>query len=68
MGASKHIKLALIDKDISQKEFSAIIDKPIQSVYNQLNRDTWKYADVEKIADKIGCDVVLIDRKTGKIY
>ena len=70
MGASKHIKMALLDKNKTIKDLADLRggDSPLQSLYNQFNRDTWKYADVEKLADLIDCDVVLQDRKTGKTY
>lgn len=72
MGATKHIKMALLDKEKTIKDIHEAVKKddnsPLQSLYNQFNRDTWKYADVEKIADVLGCDVVLLDRVTGKTY
>jgi hypothetical protein len=70
MGATKHIKIALIDKDKSIKDLHEMSgsSSPLQSLYNQFNRDTWKYSDVERLADFLGCDVVLRDRVTGKTY
>ncbi len=70
MGASKHIKIALMDKDLSIKDLheKTGTDSPLQSLYNQFNRDTWKFADVEKLADLLGCDVLLVDRETGRKY
>ena len=68
MGASKHIKRILFEKDITGGRFAEMIGKPTQSTYNQLSRDTWKYAEVEKIADLLGCEIVFKDRETGKEY
>jgi len=70
MGASKHIKMALIDKNKTIKELNEMRggEQPLQSLYNQINRDSWRFADVEKLADLLGCDVVLVDRQTGKLY
>lgn len=70
MGATKHIKMALLDKDKTIKDLHDLTgtESPLQSLYNQFNRDTWKYSDVERLADLIGCDVVLRDRETGKTY
>ena len=70
MGASKHIKMALLDKGKTIKDLHEETgkDSPLQSLYNQFNRDTWKYSDVEKLADLLCCDVVLQDRETGKTY
>ena len=56
MGATKHIKMALLDKDKTIKDLHDAVKKddnsPLQSLYNQFNRDTWKFSDVEKIAGK----------------
>ena len=70
MGATKHIKMALLDKDKSIKDLADMRggDSPVQTLYNQFNRDTWKFSDVEKIADLLGCDLLLVDRVTGKTY
>lgn len=68
MGASKHIKRVLFEKEIKTADLAEKIDKPLQSLYNQLNRDTWKFSEVEKIADCLNCDVVFIDRDTKKVY
>lgn len=69
MGASKKIKIALYDKGIKQMDFAKFLGyKSINSFYNMLNRDNMTYAVVEKWADALGCDVVLRDRESGKIY
>lgn len=68
MGASKHIKRILFEKDITGGKFAEIIGKPTQSTYNQLSRDSWKFSEVEKIADLLGCDIVFKDRENGKEY
>ena len=69
MGASKKLKVAMLDKGIKQKEMADMLGyASINSIYNALNRDTMTYAVVERWADAIGCDVVLRDRESGKIY
>ncbi len=68
MGASKHIERALFEKDLTKKQLAEMLGKPPQSMWNQFNRNTWKYSEVEKIADILGCDVVLKDRETGAEY
>lgn len=72
MGATIHIKMALLAKGKTAKDIHEAVrkdnDSPIQSLYNQMNRDTWKFSDVEKIADALGCDVVLQDRETKRTY
>ena len=69
MGVSKKIKMALIDKEVSQKELAERLGyKGKNTIYNMLKRDNMTYATVEQWADAIGCDVVLQDRLTKKIY
>jgi len=69
MGASKHIKIAMTDKNIKPGAVAAVLGYDDKQVfYNKISRDTMKFDDVEKIADALGCDVVLIDRVTKKVY
>lgn len=68
MGASEHIRAAMKDKGIKTEELSKAVGKPTQSIYNMIYRNTMKFAMVEEYADVLGCDVVLRDRETGKIY
>lgn len=64
----QNIQHAMVDKQISKKELAERAGMNIQSLYNcfSLNRITLKNA--EKIAHALNCDIVLIDRETGKIY
>lgn len=64
----KRIRAAMLDKDIKGKDVAAGLGILPQSYYNALNRSTLTIANAEKIADLLGCDVVLRDRKTGTIY
>lgn len=69
MGVSKKLKMAMIDKDIKQKDMADLLGYTnINSVYNALNRDSMTFEIAERWADALGCDIVLRDRETGKIY
>ena len=69
MGASKKIKMALLDKGIQQKELARRLGyEGKNTIYNMMKRDNMTFAVVEKWADILGCDVVLRDRESGKIY
>ena len=68
MGASIHIKTALKAKGITSKSYADDHGIPYQTFRNKLCRDCLNYNAVEKIADDLGCDVVFIDRITGKLY
>ena len=68
MGAVDHLKIAMAAKHIKGVTLATLMDCPTQSLYNKFNRDTMKFKEVEKIADLLGCDVVLRDRTNGNIY
>ena len=68
MGASEHIKAALKDKNMTQVVLAKKLGMLGQTFRNSLSRNTMSFETVEKIADKLDCEVVLRDRHTGKIY
>lgn len=69
MGASKKIKKALIDKGITRKQLAELLGyRGTTTIYNMLARDNMTFENIERWADVIGCDVVLRDRETGRIY
>ncbi len=68
MGASKHIKIAMIEKGIKPGTVADALGMDAQVFYNKVSRDTMKFTDAETIADILGCDIVFVDRETGKRY
>lgn len=72
MGASKKLKMVLVDKELTQKQFAEMVmaDKPFNhdQMRNALARDTFGYNTVEEWLDVLGIDIVFRDRKTGKLY
>lgn len=68
MGASKHLKAAMKDKKIKVAELSEMTGKPMQTIYNAMHRDNMYFDLAEMYAEAIGCEVVLRDKDTGKIY
>lgn len=68
MGAKKHIKALISDKGISATQYANIIGMSYQAAANKLSRDNMSFKDAEKIADLLGCDIVFIDRESGKKY
>lgn len=68
MSASKHIKTAMINKNIKPGSVADALGVDRQVFYNKISRDTMKYKDVEKIADALGCDIVFLDRENKNIY
>lgn len=63
MGATIHIKQALKAKGKTGKEYAEEHGIPYQTLRNKLSRDSMTFEAVEEIADNLGCDVVLIDKK-----
>jgi len=68
MGASKKLKMILLDKGIRQADLAEMTGRHLPTLRNMFYRDNMTYATVEQLADALGCDVVLWDRKTGKLY
>lgn len=68
MGASKQIKQVMLEKNIKINELANKLEMKPQPLSTKLYRDTMSYADVEKIADVLGCDVKIVDRETGKEF
>lgn len=68
MGASGKIKRILKDRGMKQSEVAEAVGKSTQQVANFLYRDNQLYSTVEKWLDAIDCDIVFVDRKTGKTY
>lgn len=68
MGATIHIKRALLERGLSAVKLADMMEKPKQTLYNQMTRDSWKFSEVEKVADLLGCDVAFVDRETGEKY
>lgn len=67
MGASKKIKKALLEKDMTQVQLAELAGKQLQALRNQLYRDNLTYANVELFCNVMGYDIVFRDRVTGKI-
>lgn len=68
MGASDKLKAVMKHKHIKQAELAEKTGKDPQVLRNMLYRDNMTYATIEQLADALGCDVVLIDRKTRKQF
>lgn len=83
MGATKQLRMIMLDKDIKRKDFAeAYLSRPrimkngevqerngkVDTVYVMLSRDNMTYSTVEQMADILGCEIVFRDKETGKIY
>lgn len=68
MGIAKRLKAVMVLKGLAVNKVATDLGKAPQTFYNMLQRDVMKYSEVEKIADKIGCDIILRDRETGREF
>ena len=68
MSGAKMMRMVLLDKEISHAAFARKINKPVQTWYNILQRDAMSVKALEEFANEVGCDVVLVDRQTKKMY
>lgn len=68
MGVSKKIRKALIDKDMKQTDLALATGRTVQTLRNMMSRDNMTYSTVEGLVEAMDCELVIRDRKTGKIY
>lgn len=68
MGASTLIKSAMLHKGVKVGQLAELIGMTPQALSVKLNRDTMTYSSLEKMAAALGCDIVLQDQVTKKIY
>ncbi len=66
-GIAKPLKMAMIEKGITQNAVADKIGITPQALNNILQRDNLTFAKASAIADALDCDVVLIDSKTKNI-
>lgn len=62
------LSAAMAYKGMSKKDLAKKAGKDPQQLYNMLYRDSMTLSTAVKLAGALDCDVVLQDRKTGKIY
>lgn len=68
MGAAKAIKQIMLERGISVKTLAEKLGIQPQSMSTKLYRDSFSYAEVEKIADLLQCDVRIVTRDTRKEF
>lgn len=68
MAGAKLIKQLLIERDMSIKELAERLGIEHQSMRNKLYRDSFSFADMEKIADILDCNIKVLTRDTGKEF
>ncbi len=67
-GLAKPLKMAMVDKGITQAKVADEIGITAQSLNNLLKRDNITYNRAVAIAEVLGCEIVLMDKATKRIY
>lgn len=67
-GIAKPLKMAMVDKGVKQKQIADLLGISKQTLYNSLSNDNLTFKRAAAIANVLECDIVLMDRKTKKIY
>lgn len=65
---SKTIKIAMVDKGVKPRHLAEDIGVSPRTISVMLTRDSLSFKTASMYADALGCDIVLQDRETGKIY
>ena len=68
MGAAKQIKQVMIERGVSVKDLANLLQIHPQSMSTKLYRDSLSFAEVQKIADLLNCDVCFITRDSKKVF
>ena len=68
MAGKQTIKKILLEKKIMAKDFAADMGTTPEKFNGRMHRNKFTYEDMIEIADKLGCDVVVIDRETGRTF
>ena len=74
MRASKTLKMIMVDKEVSIRDLSEITGKKLSTIYNTFRNDSiskrggMTFENVVDIAEALGCEVIIRDKETGKIY
>lgn len=58
MPASKHIKIAMVENDIKQKDLAEMLEITAASLSKMLKNDNIGYNKAEEIANVLGYDIV----------
>ena len=67
MGASRLIKHALLDENMTQYDLADAVGKDHQQVRNALYRDTFNFSIAEEWLNAIGYEIVIRKKDTNKI-
>lgn len=68
MGLKENFRKARKSKKMKYAAIGETIGMSAQTLANTLSRDNMRTDTAQKIADALGCDLVLIDKKTGEIF
>lgn len=64
----KYIQLAMKDKNVTIQGLADAMDKSFNTTRNTLYGDNMTTKTLGQIAEALGCEIVLRDKETGKLY
>lgn len=68
MEVNRKIKMVAADRGMPLKDLASKIGLEQHVFATKMSRGIVKISDLEQIFDALDCDIVIVDRKTGKIY
>ena len=64
----QYLKLVMLKKgEISQRELADMMGQSLQNLNQKIRRGSLNSTELWKIADVLGCQVVFLDKRTGKV-
>ena len=64
----QYLKLVMLKKgEISQRELADMMGQSLQNLNQKIKRGSLNSTELWKIADVLGCQVVFLDKTTGKV-
>lgn len=62
------IKTICADKNITQKELAERHGDAYQTWSNKIHRNTMRFTEVDRIFEELGCELIVVDKETKKVY
>lgn len=67
--AGRHvIKKILLERNILAKDFAGELGTTPEKFSGKMHRNKFTYEEMIAIADKLNCDIVVVDRDTGRTF
>jgi len=69
MGAAKKIKMLLVERDMTMKDLSKLLNRAPTTMSDKMRRDNFSEKDLRQIAEVLNYDydIIFTDKETGKV-